>query len=229
MSIFTYKPTYFEGERKVLEINVLPEKYCNFDCVFCPIGRSYNHTDEAKDFENMDKAIAELGEKIHQEKPQLVFINSMGEAFVNSRLEDIIKYAQGEGVAVRLLSNGYLFGNEKYKAVANICEEVIGEIKAVTEEDFQKMQRPLAGYTLEKYIENMAEFNKQYKGDFIFEVTIIKDKNDDTASVEKLKEIIGKIKPEKLEIVRIEDEPFKAKLCADDERFAEIVAELEQM
>ena len=40
MGSFSYKELYTENEKKVLEINVLPEKYCNFDCIFCPIGRS---------------------------------------------------------------------------------------------------------------------------------------------------------------------------------------------
>ena len=42
MDNFTYKEVYIEDGKRVLEINVLPEKYCNFDCIFCPIGRSKN-------------------------------------------------------------------------------------------------------------------------------------------------------------------------------------------
>jgi len=42
MGGFSYKDTYIEDGQRVLEINILPEKYCNFDCIFCPVGRSYN-------------------------------------------------------------------------------------------------------------------------------------------------------------------------------------------
>lgn len=69
-------------------------------------------------------------------------------------------------------------GKDEYKKIANNCDEVIGEIKVITEEHFQKVQRPIEGYTLDKYISNMALFNKQYKGKFIFEITIIKGYND---------------------------------------------------
>ena len=31
-----------------------------------------------------------------------------------------------------------------------MCEEVIGEIKVISEEDFQKIQRPIEGYTFEE-------------------------------------------------------------------------------
>ena len=46
MSFFTYKDVYFEDEVKVLEVNLLPEKDCNFDCIFCAIGCFEKKIDE---------------------------------------------------------------------------------------------------------------------------------------------------------------------------------------
>ncbi len=60
-----------------------------------------------------------------------------------------------------------------------------------TEENYQKAQRTDKGYTLAEYISNMVAFNKQYKGKFIFEVTIINDYNDDDESIHKIKNIIA--------------------------------------
>ncbi|MBM6859697.1 radical SAM protein, partial [Clostridium saudiense] len=218
MSGFSYKDIYIENGRKVLEINILPEKHCNFDCIFCPIGRSVNKVDTQKSFDNIESSLKELESKIESTEAQLVFINSKGEAFVNDKLEDIIDFIKGKGVAVRLLSNGYLLGRDEYIKIANKCDEVIGEIKVITEEHFQKVQRPIEGYTLEKYISNMVSFNKQYKGKFIFEVTIIKGYNDDNESVQKLKGIIKEISPDETVVVRIDDEIFKKKLGISDER-----------
>ncbi len=45
MGGFSYKDIYIEDGKRVLEVNILPEKYCNFDCIFCPIGRSHNKVD----------------------------------------------------------------------------------------------------------------------------------------------------------------------------------------
>ena len=55
----------------------------------------------------------------------------------------------------------------------------------------------------------MVEFNQQYNGKFIFEITIIKKYNDDAESVEKLKDVIKRINPDKIEIVRIDDERMR--------------------
>lgn len=222
MSGFTYKDIYLEDGKRVLEINILPEKYCNFDCIFCPIGRSKNKIDEQKSFGNYESSLAELGEMIDNNNAELVFINSKGEAFVNDKIVEIIDFIKNKGIPVRLLTNGYLLGRDEYIEIANKCDEVLGEIKIIDENDFIKVQRPIDGYTLEKYISNMVLFNKQYNGKFIFEITIIKGYNDDDESVQKLKRIIKEISPDKVIIARMEDEIFKKKLGITDERFNEI-------
>lgn len=226
MNNFTYKDVYIEEGKKVLEVNILPEKHCNFDCIFCPIGRSKNKVDTQKSFDEIDISLAELNKKIDETKAELVFINSKGEAFINDKILDIIDFIKNKGVSVRLLSNGYLLGREEFIKIANKCDEIVGEIKVITEDDFQKVQRPIDGYTLEKYINNMISFNKQYKGRFIFDVTIIKGYNDDDESVEKLKEVIKQISPDKIIVARMDDDIFKKKLGISDEKFREISQEL---
>jgi len=222
MSGFSYKNIYIEDGKRVLEVNILPEKNCNFDCIFCPIGRAQDKVDTQKSFDEMYSSLRELESIIENTKAELIFINSKGEALVNDKISDIIDLIKDKGLPVRLLSNGYLLGRDEYIEIANRCDEVIGEIKTITEEDFQKVQRPIEGYTLEEYISNMVSFNKQYKGKFIFEITIIKGYNDDEESIQKIKNIIKKISPSKIIVARMEDERFKKKLGITDERFEEI-------
>ena len=149
---FTYKDIYIEEGKRILEINILPTKHCNFDCIFCPIGRSENKVDDQKAFENVDSSMHELGRMIKNTKSDLVFINSKGESFINDKISEVIDFIKQKGSAVRLLTNGYLLGKDEYKEIANKCDEVLGEIKVITEEDFQKAQRPIQGYTLSNYI-----------------------------------------------------------------------------
>ncbi|AGF54374.1 wyosine [tRNA(Phe)-imidazoG37] synthetase (radical SAM superfamily) [Clostridium saccharoperbutylacetonicum] len=222
MSNFSYKDIYMEDVRRVLEVNILPEKHCNFDCIFCPIGRSQNKVDTQKSFDKIDSSLAELESKIETGKAELIFINSKGEALVHDKIDDIIDFVKAKGLQVRLLSNGYLLSREEYIEISNKCDEVVGEIKVITEEDFQKVQRPIEGYTLAEYISNMASFNKQYKGKFIFEITIIKGYNDDEKSIEKIKAVIKEISPDEIIVARMEEDRFKKKLGITDERYEEI-------
>ncbi|AZO96333.1 radical SAM protein [Halocella sp. SP3-1] len=222
MGGFSYKDIYIEDGRRVLEVNILPEKHCNFECIFCPIGRSQNKVDIQKSFDETGSSLIELENMIENTKAELIFINSKGEALVNDKIGDIVDFIKGKGLLVRLLSNGYLLGRDEYMKIANKCDEVVGELKVITEEDFQRIQRPIEGYTFVEYISNMVSFNKQYKGKFIFEITIINGYNDDEESIQKTKNVIKEISPDKIIVVRIEDERFKKKLGITDERFEEI-------
>lgn len=227
MKKFTYKKVYLENGQKVLEMNILPEKFCNFDCVFCPIGKSKNKVDSQRSFGDVDKALVDLKERIERERPNLVFINSKGEAFINDRIGQIVDFIKAQGPSVRLLSNGYLLGREEYAEIAHRCDEVIGELKAIREEDFQKLQRPIDGYTLSEYISNMESFRVRFKGKFIFEVTIIKGFNDDDISVEKTVDVIRRIAPSDLIVVGIDYEPFSKKLGVAPDRLKEITKRLQ--
>lgn len=222
MSNFSYKDIYVEDGRRVLEVNILPEKHCNFDCIFCPIGRSQNKVDTQKSFDKIDSSLIELKNMMKNTKAELVFINSKGEALVNDKIIDIINVIKNNGLPVKLLSNGYILNRPEYIEIANMCEEVIGEIKVSSNEDFQKIQRPIDGYTFEEHILNMKSFREQYKGKFILEVTILKGYNDDDESILKLKKIIKEISPDKLIVARIEDEIFMKKLGITNERYQQI-------
>jgi wyosine [tRNA(Phe)-imidazoG37] synthetase (radical SAM superfamily) len=222
MSGFSYKEIYIEDGKRVLEVNILPQKHCNFDCIFCPIGRSQNKVDTQKSFDEMNSSLKELEGMIENTKAELIFINSKGEALINDKIGDIVDIIKAKGLPIRLLSNGYLLGRVEYIKIANKCDEVVGEIKVITEEDFQKVQRPIEGYTLAEYISNLVSFNKQYKGKFIFEITIIKGYNDDEESIQKIKNIIKEVSPSKVIVARMDDEKFKKKLGITDERLKQI-------
>ena len=86
MSNFSYKDVYIEEGKRVLEVNILPEKYCNFDCIFCPIGRSKNKVDSQISFNEIDVDLNELDNKIEETKAELIFINSKGEALINDKV-----------------------------------------------------------------------------------------------------------------------------------------------
>ncbi|HEX2953383.1 MAG TPA: radical SAM protein, partial [Bacillota bacterium] len=62
-----------EDYRRRLEVNILPQKYCNFDCIFRPVGRSQNKTDTPKPFGALDRSLIELEQMIEKTKAEFVF------------------------------------------------------------------------------------------------------------------------------------------------------------
>jgi wyosine [tRNA(Phe)-imidazoG37] synthetase (radical SAM superfamily) len=125
MSDFSFKDIYLEDGKRVLEVNILSEKYCNFDCIFCPIGRSENKVDTQRTFGKIESLLIELESRINDTGAELIFINSKGESFINDKIDYIIDFIKTKGLSVRLLTNGYLLGKERYREIANKCDELV--------------------------------------------------------------------------------------------------------
>ena len=217
------KKVYTDSEnRKVMEINVLPSKCCTFKCVFCPIGQTGEQTEEAFSFKETAPFLLSLAERLDAEKPDVLFINSMGESFANDQLEEIIALAKGKNVQVSLYTNGYPLGNPEFARIASLCDEVSGEIKAVDEPSFQKLQRPLPGYSLETYLENMTRFRDGYQGRFNVYVTLIKGANDDPVSVEWIGKALRLLNPSAVVFETFNDEKFGKAFGVPEEKLEEI-------
>lgn len=223
MGLMRVKKVYTDPEnRKVMEINILPSKYCTFKCVFCPIGHAGEQTRDTFRFEETAPFLMSLAERIDTEKPDVLFINSMGESFANNQLGEIIALAKGKNVQVSLYTNGYLLGIPEFARVAALCDEVSGEIKAVNEPSFQKLQRPLPGYSLETYLENMVRFRDSYKGRFTVYVTLIKGANDDPESIAWIREALRLLNPTAVVLETFTDENFGKAFGVTQEKLEEI-------
>jgi wyosine [tRNA(Phe)-imidazoG37] synthetase (radical SAM superfamily) len=197
-----------EQGKRVMEIDVLPSKHCTFECVFCPIRQKGKKTDKAHFFDETKEFILFLEKELEYNPPDVLFINSKGEAFLNAQLGEIIKLAKSRGVEVSLYTNGYLLDYPDFAEVAAMCDEVAGEIKTTKEEDFKKFQRPLDGYTLKQYWANMMAFRSQYSGKFVVYVTLIKNLNVDQESISQIRNIIKKLEPHKVIVETFKDERF---------------------
>lgn len=59
MDEFIYKAPYEEEGKRILEVNILPETYCSFNCIYCPIDRKEDRhqTDEIQDLGDVTKAL----------------------------------------------------------------------------------------------------------------------------------------------------------------------------
>ena len=140
MDEFIYKAPYEEEGKRILEVNILPETYCSFNCIYCPIDRKEDRhqTDEIQDLGDVTKALDDLGRRMEEDRIEEVFLNGHGESLLHQALPRIIDFIHQKGAAVRLLSNGYLLHRPEYQAVANRCEAVIGELKNAADAGFQK-------------------------------------------------------------------------------------------
>ncbi|MCH3950961.1 MAG: radical SAM protein [Acidaminococcus sp.] len=227
MNQFIYKAPYEENGKTVLEVNILPSTYCTFNCIYCPIDRreERHQTDEIQNFGDVSEALKDLLRRMDESGADEVFLNAHGESLLHDGLGRIIDAVHEKGASVRLLSNGYLLDDPRYRDLADRCESVIGELKNATEEGFQKTQRPLPGYTLDSYISHLKNFRRQYRGHFIFEVSIIKGYTDSEKALSFLESVVCDLHPDELSVVPI-DAPFRKVLGVEEDKLRRFEARL---
>lgn len=205
-----------------IDISPLSHKCCSFDCVFCPLGKTILKTDNISPFEDTKKFIHRLELTLDSNLIQAVFINPNGEAMANGELLDIVELIRIKGKYIRILTNGYILNNPENREVLELCQAVIGELFVTKEEDFQKLCRPIIGYTLDNHIKNMIEFKKWFKGKFTLDITLIKNYSDSDASVDKLREIVDMIKPDEVNLETPDKDKFKGAFTVDDDKLNHI-------
>ncbi|WP_298029475.1 hypothetical protein [uncultured Dysosmobacter sp.] len=203
--------------RKVLGVDIQPEKACIFDCIVCNRGRT-KYQGEWHDFGPIEDSLEDLKKKIAEDKPDLVEIYGQGDILTNVHLEDIINCVHALGLPVRLVTNCYLLGIGEHMRVANLAEEVVGAFGIVEDEAFKKYHRPLPEleFTPAKQTESIIRFSQQYQGKFKLRVFLSQNFNDSDESVAVLKAIVDRVKFDSLWVASTN------KLAVPDERVAEI-------
>ena len=222
MQGFKYSEIYKYNGKNVLEVDILPGKFCNFDCVVCPYGSPLRKQDDKAILGDVDSSLQELNWRLTETRPDEVFLNSQGEALLSNCFDPVVDLIKRHGIEIRLMSNGYLFNHKDYRDTVNRIDEVVAEVDMVTEETFREIKRPMEHYTLAGFIGNLEEFQKQYPGKLVLDVGIMGGYNDDDISVKKLAGFIRRIRPDQMHVYRVENKKFRDRFFISPEKLSEI-------
>lgn len=221
MNYLTYKMDDYvkvgDDGRKVLGVDIQPEKACIFDCIVCNRGRT-KYQGEWHDFGDITESLEDLRRKVAETAPDLVEIYGQGDILINVHLKDIIDCVHALGVPVRLVTNCYLLGIGEHMKVASLAEEVVGAFGIVDDEAFRIYHRPLPelDFTPAKQAESLIRFSQQYQGKLTLRVFLSQGYNDSDESAAKLKAIIDQVRYDSLWVVSTN------KLAVPEERVAQI-------
>lgn len=200
MDYFEYKKYQFvkvdPDGRKVLPVNINPEKACIFNCDICNLGKT-KYQGEWHDFGDPGESLKGLAERIEREKPDIVEVSGgRGDVLTNPALQSVLDCIHEHGAAARMITNCYLLGIDKHIELASQFEEVVAGFCFVDEDDFKKIHHPVPeqGFTAAKQTESMIRFSHQYKGKFTLRALLVKGYTDSDEKVMELKKVIDQIK-----------------------------------
>ena len=77
---------------------------------------------------------------------------------------------------------------------------IVPSLDAVVQELFEKVDQPHQDIKIDEIVSGLASLRKEFRGKIWVEVMLIKGLNDDIRHIRKLKEVIDRINPDKIQI-----------------------------
>lgn len=186
-----------------LGVDLVTHKICSFDCIYCECGSTTELTAERKAYVPYDAVTKELDHFWqYHEDPDYITFSGSGEPTLNVHIGSIIDYIKENkpGIQVAVLTNGSLLYQTKVRKELLRADLVIPSLDAVTESAYMKMNRPCSLLKLERVIQGLEVFSKEYQGWLVLEVFILPGVNDTTDDILALKDVIQRLQPDQLQL-----------------------------
>jgi wyosine [tRNA(Phe)-imidazoG37] synthetase (radical SAM superfamily) len=192
-----------------LGVDIIPFKTCSLDCIYCECGKTTDKTLERKRY--VDPAIVLEEIKTAVEKaPYIEYItfSGSGEPTVSSDIGLLISEIKKiTDIPVAVLTNGTMLHRQDVRNEIAKADLVLPSLDAATQDTFQKINRPLAGLTIDSVIDGMTQFRKIFPGQLWLEVFIAKGINDTPDELELIHKAASQIKPDRLQLNTLDRPP----------------------
>ena len=202
--IFGPVPTRRLGQS--LGIDPVPLKTCNWNCVYCQLGRSIPMVNERKEFYPADEILAEAKNALLSHQPGeidwVTFVGS-GETTLHANLGWLLREVKKiTGLPVAVITNGSLLHLSEVRQELLAADAVLPSLDAGTPELYQHINRPYPGLSFESFLDGLISFSEEYQGNLWVEVMLVKDLNDTEDQLNKIASALQQIKPDEIHIMQ---------------------------
>lgn len=199
-----------------LGLSLAPHKICDFDCIYCQLGKTKDLARERKEYIKTEEALSELQSWL-QNNPQdaknldYITICGSGEPTLNISIGEVIREIKKiTASAVAVITNASLLSDKEVRSSLLDAALIVPSLDTVVPEVFSKINRPHQEMKIEEIIDGLLNLRKEYRGKIWLEVMLVQGVNDDIRQIRKLKEAIDRINPDKIHLnspVRTTAEP----------------------
>ena len=202
-------------------VDIIPHKYCCFDCIYCQIGKTTNIETIRKRFADPFKIIDEITDAINKtERIDYITFSGSGEPTLNSDLGTMIEEAKRiTNIPVSVITNSALLYRGDVRKDLMLADVVLPSLDAVSEDIFKYINRPHSLIEIDTIIHGLKLLRKEYKGKIWLEVMLVKNVNDTEEELGKLKKIVSELNVDKLHlntVTRPPTEETAGRLTKDD-------------
>jgi len=189
-----------------LGLSLTPYKICNFDCVYCQLGATTEKTNQRKEYIKIQDILEELrlwllNNPKEVESLSYITLSGFGEPTLNTKIADLIYgIKQIAKTPVAVITNSSFLADAAVRREILAADLIVPSLDSVNPKAFSLIDCPAAGVNIEEIINGLIALRKEFRGKIWLEVMLVKGLNDDIRQIKKLKEVVDKINPDKVQI-----------------------------
>ncbi len=198
-----------------LGIDPLRFKTCNYNCVYCQLGRTRRFTTARQDFVPREAVLNQIEGALQRLGPgevdYITFVGQ-GEPLLYASLGWLIRAVKGlTSLPVAVITNGALLSEPEVREEVKPADVVIPTVDAADVALFRRINRPHPSIRLDSLLQGLREFRQMYGGLLWIEVMLVAGLNDGDEHLARLGETLRALSPDAIQInvpVRPPAEPW---------------------
>jgi wyosine [tRNA(Phe)-imidazoG37] synthetase (radical SAM superfamily) len=188
-----------------LGIDPVPFKTCNWNCVYCQLGRTSPFTLQRREYVPRTEILEQVQEALAVHQPGeidwITFVGS-GETCLHSELGWLINAVKQEAeIPVAVITNGSLLYLPEVRHELQAADAILPSLDAASERLYRKINRPHHSLKVEMLIDGLKAFRAEYQGQLWVEVMLIKGLNDGTPDLQALAAVLDEIGADEIHIL----------------------------
>ncbi|HPD48578.1 MAG TPA: radical SAM protein [Anaerohalosphaeraceae bacterium] len=213
-----------------LGVDIVPLKTCSQNCIYCQLGRHGKQTLQRKPYVAAEAVLAELKDRLAEGlHADCITFSGSGEPTLNSDLGRMIDGVRSlTDIRIAVITNGTLFSDPQVRSDCCKADVVLPSLDAGDPETFDKINRPRENISFETFVDGLCQFRRDYAGPIWLEVFFLEGVNTRDDQVARMRELIARIRPDKVHLntaVRPTAEPYLA--AVDETRLHTIADKLD--
>jgi wyosine [tRNA(Phe)-imidazoG37] synthetase (radical SAM superfamily) len=175
-----------------LGLSPLPQKTCNYACVYCQLGRTSRMINERQEFVPLSIMVTEFRNFLKSGVPfDVVTIVGEGEPTLALNLGQLLSAVQElTDKPVAVITNGSWLAAEEVRAALQKADLVLPSLDAYDEESFRQINRPWGKLKFKEVYEGLRCFSLEYQGQLWLETMLVQGLNDDEEALRKFKGLL---------------------------------------
>jgi wyosine [tRNA(Phe)-imidazoG37] synthetase (radical SAM superfamily) len=187
-----------------LGIDTIPLKTCNWNCVYCQLGRTKPLTNERKEYFPPDDILTEVRQALDAHQPGeidwVTFVGS-GELLLHSGMGYLIRQVKSmTDLPVAVITNGSLLYLPEVRQELLPADAVLPSLDAGTPGLYRHINRPHGDLTFDRLLAGLIDFRSEYRGKLWVEVMLVYGLNDTSEALWSLADVLRLVQPDAVHI-----------------------------